>query len=199
MRTIFIAISVILPLISSVIYAKAILKNKAKPHRTTRFVIFLISTLAAISLFAQHDMVAIWLAGVSALQGFIFLILSVKFGMGGWSKTDLICLAIALSGIFLWQTTKEPILALYASIAADCIGMIPALIKTYRLPKTEIWTFYLLDVIAAFFNLLAISVWTIQAYSYPLYLVFINLIMVVLVIRPSFFNIFRKIFVIKES
>ena len=185
MSSIFIIISSLLALISPLIYAWAIFKGEAKPHRTTRLVLLLITSLATASLLAQHNTVAIWLAGVSTLQSIFIFILSIKRGMGGWAKIDVFCLIIALSGIVLWQTTKEPTLALYASIAADFTGMIPALIKTYRYPQTEIWAFYLLDVFAALFNIFAIKIWTVQQFSYPLYLVIINFAMVILVIRPT--------------
>lgn len=185
MKTIFIVISSLLALISPVIYSKAILKGEAKPHRTTRLVLLLITALATASLFAEHNTVAIWLAGASTAQAILIFGLSIKRGMGGWAKMDILCLFIALAGIVLWQTTRNPVLALYASIAADFTGMIPALIKTYKFPKTEIWSFFLLDVFAATFSLLAIQTWSVKEFAYPLYIVIINLVMVLLIIRPK--------------
>jgi hypothetical protein len=185
MKPVFIIISSLLALISPVIYARAILKGEAKPHRTTRLVLLLITALATASLFAQHDRVAIWLAGISTLQAILIFILCIRNGMGGWAKTDLICLTIALIGIVLWKTTDNPTLALYCSIGADFVGMIPALIKTFHLPETEIWQFYLLDVFAAGFSMLALKNWGIQDFSYPIYIFIINLVMVLFVIRPK--------------
>jgi hypothetical protein len=185
MQIAFIFLSSLLAFISPLIYAKAILKGRAKPHRTTRFVLLIITSLATASLFAQHNTVAIWLAGVSTLQAILLFVLSIRHGMGGWAKMDFLCLIIALAGIVLWQTTKEPSLALYASIAADFTGMVPAIIKTYKFPHTEIWSFFLLDVFAAIFSLLALKAWTVQEFSYPLYIMIINSIMVLLVIRPK--------------
>lgn len=187
MQTTFIVISSVLALVSPLIYARAILKGEARPHRTTRFVLLLITSLTTASLFAQHNNVAIWLAVASTLQSILIFTLSIKRGMGGWAKVDLLCLAIALFGIVLWRTTSNPILALYAAIAADFIGMIPALIKTYRFPNTEIWAFYLLDVFAAMFTLLALKVWSLQEFSYPVYIMIINLCMVLLIVRPRIF------------
>lgn len=187
MSAFFIFLSSFLALISPLVYAKAILKGRAKPHRTTRFVLLVITSLATASLFAQHDTVAIWLAGVSALQAILLFILSIHHGMGGWAKVDVLCLLVALAGIVLWQTTKEPALALYASIAADFTGMVPAIIKTYKYPHTEIWSFFLLDFFAAIFSLLALKAWTVHEFSYPLYIMVINSIMVLLIIiRPKF-------------
>lgn len=187
MQTIFIIISSFLALISPLVYTRAILKGDAKPHRTTRFVLLLITTLTTASLFAQHNQVAIWLAGVSTLQSIIVFALSIKYGMGGWETADLVCLFIALFGIFLWKTTSNPVLALYCAILADFTGMIPALIKTYFHPETEVWSFYLLDVFAAGFSLLAIQIWLPQEVSYPIYILLINLIMVFLIVRKKLF------------
>jgi len=184
----FILISSVLALISPIIYAKAILRGDAKPHRTTRFTILLTTVIGTASLLASHNTVAVWLAGVSALQAIFIFTLSIKHGMGGWSKSDISCLAISIVGIILWQTTNNPLLALYASIVADFTGMVPALIKTYHFPKTEVWSFYLLDVFAGLFSAIAVQRWTISEISYPLYIVLINFAMVLLVIRPRLFR-----------
>lgn len=185
MQQVFIGISSLLALVSPLIYSVAIFKGEAKPHRTTRLVLLLITSLTTASLFAQNNQVAIWLAAASTFQSSLIFILSIKYGMGGWSKIDILCLGIALFGILLWKTTNDPTLALYAAIAADFTGMVPALIKTYRFPKTEVWSFYLLDVFAALFSLLALKIWTLQEYSYPVYIMIINICMVLLIVRPQ--------------
>jgi len=185
MNSVFILISSSLALISPLVYSKAILKGEAKPHRTTRLVLLIITVLSTASLFAQHDTVAIWLAGVSALQSVLIFTLSIKYGMGGWSRIDLLCLFIAAAGIVLWKTTNNPTLALYASITADFTGMIPALIKTYYHPETEVWSFFILDTFAGLFSLLAVKNKILQEVSYPLYIMLINLFMVLLIIRPK--------------
>ena len=185
LQILFIIISTLIALISPIVYAKAILRGDAKPHRTTRLVLFLITALTTASLFAQHDKVAIYLAAVSTFQSTIIFILSIKYGMGGWEKSDILCLVIALLGIVLWKTTQNPVIALYAAIAADFTGMIPALIKTYNQPETEVWNFYLLDVFAGGFSMLALRSWTLQEFSYPTYIMLINLVMVYLIVRPK--------------
>ena len=76
-------------------------------------------------------------------------------------------------------------MGLLASLLADFIGMIPALIKTYALPETETWIFYGLDVFAALFTLLAIKNYTYQETSYPIYIMAINLLMVIFILRPK--------------
>lgn len=184
MPPLFVIISSILALISPLVYSAAILKGNAKPHRTTRLVLLIITTISTFALFAAGDRVAVWLAGVSMLQSILIFVLSIKHGMGGWSKLDILCLLIALIGIVLWRTTNNPILALYFSIIADFTGVIPSIIKTYRFPKTEVWSFFLLDVFAAIFSLLALQNWTLQDYAFPLYIFLINSVMVALIVSP---------------
>lgn len=184
MPSIFILISSVLALISPIVYSLAILKGEAKPHRTTRLVLLIITTLTTASLFAQGNRVAIYLAGVSTFQSIVVFTLSIKYGMGGWNKSDIICLIFALIGIIIWQITKNPVIALYFAIGADFIGMIPAIVKTYHFPKTEVWSFFAIDVLAAIFSFLALKNWTLQEFSYPIYIMLINLFMVLLIIRP---------------
>ena len=182
----YIIISSLLVLISPIVYTVAILKGRAKPHRTTLLVFLIISSIATASLFTQGNRVAIYLAGVTTIQSLAMFILSIKYGMGGWAKSDIICLILALIGIVLWRITKNPVIALYFAIGADFIGLVPTLIKSYYFPKTEIWSFFAIDAFAGFFSLLAIKHWTIQEYSYPLYIMLINIITVLLIIRPHY-------------
>lgn len=185
MQNIYITISSILIFASFVVYEWSIIKGGTKPHRTTRLVLLIITSLGAISLLTQQDKVAIWLIGISAVQCLIVFLLSLKYGMGGWSKTDLLCLFIALIGIITWKITNNPALGLYASVIADFTGMIPTLVKTYRSPDTEYLPVYILDILATVFTLLAIRNWQIQGFLYPLYLFVISLTMLLLITRPT--------------
>ncbi len=184
-QTIFIFISSILALISPIVYAKAILKGEAKPHRTTRFILLVITTLSTASLLANHNTVAVWLAAISTIQAIIVFLLSLKYGMGGWAKIDILCLVIAIIGIIFWQTTNNPLFGLYFSILADLTGMIPTIIKTYQLPQTEIATFFALDTIASIFTFFANSDFSVANIAYPVYLMLINALMVTLIITPK--------------
>jgi len=181
----FIILSSVSILAAYFIYEWSIVTGRTRPHRTTRFVIFIVAALGATSLFAGQDRVAVWLLGICAIQSLVVFLMSFKWGMGGWAKTDILCLAIALLGIIVWQLTDNPALGLYAAITADFAGMVPALIKTYRLPHTEYWLSYIFDVVAAGFTLLAIQKWELQGFSYPLYILVINIVMLILIFRPK--------------
>lgn len=183
MITIFLFLSALLPLLSPIPYIRSILHGDAKPHRTTRLVILATSCLTTVSLIIQHDNTAIWLSLVSTIQAITIFTLSIKFGMGGWSIRDIACLTVAGIGILAWQTTDNPAMAVYFSVLADFIGMLPTIIKTYHLPKTELWYFFAIDTLAGICNLLAMKEYTIQAVIFPLYIVCINGAIAILAIR----------------
>ncbi len=183
-KSVFIVISSALALTSPFFYIQSILKGVTKPHRTTRFVVLLITVLSTVSLYASHDRVAFWLSLVSMLQAIPIFFLSLRYGMGGWARTDIACLVIALIGIVLWRTTSNPILGLYSAIIADFVGYIPAIIKTWRFPHTESWIFFSFDTVAGIFSTLAVATWTSSQYAYPLYIFAINFLMVLLIVVP---------------
>lgn len=185
MQNILIAVSSILAFVSYIVYIIAILKGEAKPHRTTRFVLVIITSLATASLFAQGSSVAIWLSGVFTFGCILIFLLSLKFGMGGVAKTDILCLIFSLGGIIFWRVTSNPIYGLFASIGADLVGQIPMLIKTYKFPETEVWAFYFLDVLASIFSLLALQRWIFQEFTYPLYIILVDSITILLILRPK--------------
>lgn len=183
-KSIFLIISTFLVLVLPGIYIREILRAKAKPNRMTRFSLLVITVLSTASLLAQKDKIAIWLAFASMFQSIIIFILSLKNGMGGFEKIDIGSLAITTIGIVLWQSTQNPNLGLYASIIADLCAMIPTLIKTYKLPRTEVAWFNGMDIIASLISLLLVNSTKLSEYIYPLYLVLVNSIMVILIIRP---------------
>lgn len=185
MKEIFLGLSIVLEVIGYLLYLKAIFVGSAKPHRTTRLVILIIANIAAFSLFAQQNYVVLWLASVSVFFSWIIFLLSFKFGMGGVAKTDIACLVIAVLGITIWKITDNPLLALYAAILADFTGMIPTLLKTYHKPHTEVWYFFFFSGVSAICNMFALYTQTFQEYLYPLYLLFINMLMVLLVLRKK--------------
>lgn len=185
MQTALIWASNVLVFSSYLIYEWAMVKGKAKPHRTTRFVLFLITTLGFFSLYAQGDRVVVWFLGICAIQSLVMLIMSFKFGMGGWAKIDAGCLVIALAGIVLWKVTNNPAIGLYAAVSADLFGMVPALIKTYRLPDTEYWLSYVFDLASITLTVLAIRDGGFNEYLYPVYLFLVNGLVVIFIFQKD--------------
>ena len=183
--SLIILISSILAGLSSLYYIYSILKGKTKPQRATRFVIFVIVLLGTIALYANHDWPVFWLYVVYSVGNFFIFLFSIKRGMGGWEKIDMICLLISIAGIVVWQWTDEPLLGLLASIVANIVGNVPAFLKTYSYPKTETWVYYFMGILSNGIILLAEKAFAVDKYIFPVYFIIGNTVFVILILREK--------------
>jgi hypothetical protein len=107
-------------------------------------------------------------------------VISIKRGVGGWARLDIFCLVVAIFGVALWQLSSSPEIALMASIFADFIGCVPTIIKTYRLPKSEDWRCYAMDMVAGVISLAAVKDFSLLSVSFPIYIFLVNGLIMVL-------------------
>jgi len=174
LKDFFLIISTIAAIASPVIGIHSILKGDFHPQRMTRLLIFLISLLFVGTLFAQNDKNGIYIAGTQLFGSAIIFILSLKRGIGGKSRMDLVVFIMAMFSLVIWQTTSNPVLGLTMSIVTDLIAFFPTLIKTWKLPHTEEWKFYMSDVLASTFNILSIKNYSYGSLIFPIYIFLIN-------------------------
>ncbi|HSX00261.1 MAG TPA: hypothetical protein VLH38_04460 [Patescibacteria group bacterium] len=179
----FLIVGSLLPIVATIIYIVSILRGKSRPHRMTRLLILVISGLSLGALAASHDHAGIWLAYVSSGQSIVLWLLSLKRGMGGSERLDMICFGLCFMGIGLWLYSGESLFGLVMSIVADFVACVLSLKKTLRLPHTESWLFYLLDVFAAA-SIVSASVHTTEALLYPIYILLINAAYVAIILWP---------------
>lgn len=150
MQATLLVLATILSMIGTADYVISILRGRTKPHRTTRTVLFLVSITNLIGTLAAH---AGW--GTLLLSLFFFgrslvlALLSLKYGVGGASRLDITCGIIAVLGVVAWILTGSGIWALVFAIVADAVAYIPAIVKTWKMPKSEAPLMYWLEGFAA--------------------------------------------------
>jgi hypothetical protein len=174
-----------LSLIGTIDYISSIIKGKTKPHRTTRIVLFIVSSANLIGAVSAHaHWGTILLSILFFVRSFILALLSIKRGIGGMSKLDVSCGVIAVAGILAWLITGNGISALIFSVIADAVAYIPAVIKTWKLPKSEAPLIYWLEGVAAILAVihdgLRISI------LFQVYIVISCIVMLVCIYRPIF-------------
>lgn len=182
MQNIFLIISIIAGFVSPIIGITSILKRGFKPQRMTRFLILLLSLLFVSTLLAQGDRNGIFIAVAQLIGSAIIFILSIKRGMGGTNRLDYLVMGLSVSAIIVWKSSNNPLLGLLMSILADFIGFVPTLVKTWKYPETEEWKFYMSDVVASFFSILSISLYSINNLAFPIYILLINTTSVVMIL-----------------
>ena len=162
-------------------YIRSILEGKTKPNRASWLIWVASATILLFSYHSSGATTTIWLAAAYALIPAIIFLLSIKYGVGGYTKLDVICMAGALIGLMLWVLTDNPVVALYVNIAIDALGFMPTIKKAYLQPGTENTTgWFIGGMLAASLNVLALTTWELKIALYPIFLLIANTTVAVL-------------------
>ncbi len=163
-------------------YIKDIFGGTTKPHRVTWLVYAILGSIAVGSQFAKGATNSLWLPGIETLTTIIVFILSIKFGVGGFSKKDAIELAAAGLGLVAWYFTREAAVALYIVILVDAIGTLPTVEKAYKDPGSETISAWSLVTLGGTFAALSVGQLSFVLLAYPIYIIFANAAVVVAIL-----------------
>lgn len=152
-------------------YLIDIFKGKTKPERTTWFIWSVLGVTAFIS---QLQLGAHWslvFAGMNAAGNLAVFLLSLKFGVGGWKRSDVVALVIATVGIIASFIIEDPLVALLGVIVADFAGTVLTLQKTFIMPSSETSITWFFLGTSSLFGALSVGEWNLELLLYPLYMV----------------------------
>jgi len=166
-------------LASSIFYIKDTLLLKVKPQRASFFIWALLGTIALFSQLAKGASNSLWLPGLQTFGGLTIFILSIKYGMGGFSKKDYTAILIAIIGLIIWYFTKEAAIALYIVMFIDFTGLVLVLNKAYVHPESETNFPWMLSAFGGFLALLSVGSFNIVLLTYPFYTALANAAVVV--------------------
>ncbi len=151
-------------------YIKDTLQKKTQPERASWLIWTVLGSIAFFSQFAKGATDSLWLTGVETVGVLIIFLLSIKFGVGGLTKKDLIALLIALLGLIIWYFTKEAAIALLIVIGIDAVGGFLTIQKAYLDPGSETMATWLLAGISGIFAMLSVGSWDLILLIYPFYI-----------------------------
>lgn len=151
-------------------YIRDILRLKTKPQRVTWFIYTVLGSIAFFSQLAKGASNSLWLPGIITINVSIIFLLSLKYGVGGFSKKDYIVLFIAALGLVAWYFTKEAAIALYVVILIDAAGTYLTIEKAYKNPESETMILWIFSSLGGFFSFLAVGSLNIILISYPLFI-----------------------------
>ena len=169
----------ILALSSFIPYVRGILLGRVKPQRTIFLIWTLLVLIAIFSQLAKGATNSLWLPSLQTFGGIVILLLSIKYGVGGFNKRDFIAIFFVTTGLIVWHFTKEAAIALYIVIFIDAVGLYLTLHKTYLVPESETKLAWMLSSTGGLFAALAVGNFNIILLSYPVYIIFSNAAVVV--------------------
>lgn len=173
----------VLSFVAYAMYCVAILRGTTKPSRSTWWVLTLIGSMILVSYWIGGARETIWVPLSYVIGPLAIALLSIKFGEGeGWSKLDKICFSLSATSIVLWAILayflgieESSLIILVINLAADFIGLIPTITKSYLRPEHEDLPAWTLESIASLLNVFAIASWaSFSIWSYPVYLLIVN-------------------------
>jgi hypothetical protein len=164
----------LLALISNIPYIRDILKKTTKPHRVTWGIFFLLNIIFLGNQLAAGATSSIWLVIAFTLSTLIIFSLSLKYGVGGTTKLDVMILIGSLVGVGLWQILQAPIASVLANLVVATIAAIPTYRKAWLQPQTETKLSFLLGTIAAAFTVVSVGGMSLVLLLLPIYSVVYN-------------------------
>jgi hypothetical protein len=166
LRELLSALSGILMLAAYVPYIMAIFRGTTRPIKATWIILALLDTLTVAGMIAKDSLNGQMIGAI--LGSGIVALLSFRFGMPGWKRTDIVCFVLAIIGICLWWTFQDAIFGIVTGSLAFIIGTIPTFRSAWEDPQREdrtAWMLYFLSCIPA---VAAVPEWTLAHATQPI-------------------------------
>ena len=190
---IFGVIAGILSFSAYLFYIVAIIKGTTKPSRATWFIWAFIGLVLAISYKASGAEDTIWVPISEAIAPTIIALLSIKYGVGGTDKVDVLAFTGSVFSLILWWIFNSPVIALVSNLAIDFFAALPTVKKSWTNPEEENRFAWTITTIANVFNIFAIDKFIFAIIIYPLYTIIIDGIVTAELYRPIFNrSVFKK-------
>ena len=164
----------VLSLLVFVPYVRAVLRGEAKPARSTWIIWSFVTLLLLTSYYEVGGGAANWISLADFLAAAAISILSIKYGLGGWSRLDKICFAGCGLAVLVWYATGSALIALCATVFIDALGATATIVKTYHHPEHESALAWGIAFCGNSINLFAIGIWDVTHILYPLYMVLMS-------------------------
>jgi hypothetical protein len=149
-------------------YIRDILKGTTKPHRVSWLVFFVLDAIYVANQLALGATNSLWLVLTWTLIAFFIFLLSIKHGVGGFSRFDIFCLTGAVAGLLLWVLLQNPTASLFCSLFVTMIAFVPTLKKSYLQPATETKISWLTAALSGLLAAISVGAWEYKLLILPI-------------------------------
>jgi hypothetical protein len=177
MMSMFAAIGIlagILSILMYIPYIKDTVKGVTHPHRASWLIWSCLGLIAFFSQLAKGATDSLWMTAAQTLGTAVVFLLSLKLGVGGFSRRDKISLLTAALGLIVWFFTNEAAFELFITIAVDAIGAGLTAIKAYEMPESETLITWILSAISGILGTIAVGHINPILMAYPFYVFLAN-------------------------
>jgi len=182
--------AVFLNLIGHAFYIKSIIKGHTKPNLVSWSIWVLapfIGVFFQLKAGVGLSVFPIFIAGFGSL---LTIITAVLVRNAFWKITafDVYCGLLSVLALIFYIFTHNLGISILFAILSDALAFAPTYLKGWRFPETEYHSTYSLPIFANLIGLLIIKEWSFTIYSFGIYFVIANLVMVLILYRKKIFK-----------
>jgi hypothetical protein len=168
-------------------YVRDILAGKTTPHRGTWAIWCSLSLIVLLSQRADGGAWSLLMAVSQLLGTCLILLLSIRRGVGGTSRLDILLLTIAALGVVGWYVAGDPTIATLCVVLSDLVAVVMMMPKTYADPYSETLSAYVMSALSGACALVAVGSLDFGLIVYPAYIVCADLAVAAIVLaqRPQ--------------
>lgn len=181
----------LLEITSYTMFARDIARGRARPSRMSWLIWTPLAWLFVAGCRDAGADATLYKLTTTAIGVSVVAAMAVRWGDGGRSRTDQVCLVLTIVGVAAWWRTDDPALGLALFIGADLAAVTPTLRHAWLRPDEESLRGWALTVAASALNLLAVPVdrWELTAAGFGVWgvvvdVMLINLAVLSLLARP---------------
>lgn len=153
-------------------YIRDIVKMTTKPDRIAWLIWtfeYTVLFFAQLSAGAHHSL---WIVGLQLAGVIVTFCLSLRFGLGTFTKQTLIFMAGVFAALLIWYSSQSAALAILILIAVEAAGVVLTMIKVYKYPGSETLSFWVLLGLAGMLGIPAVGFHAATIlYAYPVSLI----------------------------
>lgn len=147
----------VMAIVQVIPYMVSIFRGHTKPERTTYFIFLMLEVIKITSYIAVGATTTIWTGIVYTCTALLIFVLSIRYGLGGFSRFDIVCFLLAMTGIAIWIMTDNALFTLYFSTLVSVVAYLPTIKKAYFMPETENTLSWVLTLCTALVNVCALT------------------------------------------
>ncbi|MBI4020884.1 MAG: hypothetical protein HY369_01440 [Candidatus Aenigmarchaeota archaeon] len=165
-------------------YIRAVLLGRTRPAKASWIVWAVVDTITFAGMLAEGTVNGQIVGTVLGL--WVVLILALRYGIPGWTRTDKWCLGGAALGLALWATFSDPILAILMSQIVTVIGSVPTFVSAWSHPEREDKLAWTLFWVSCVITMAIVPEWTMAHAAQPIaFFAIESTMMAILFLHPS--------------
>lgn len=184
-RATLMALGAVLVLGSAVPYMLSIAAGRTRPRIFSWVIWTLLGGIATMAAYSGGELHSAALTAAATVETGSIVALGWRYGNRDFERLDAYCLVCVLAGLALWAGFDSPLLGLTAALAIDALAAIPTVRHAWRMPHEEAAIPYAMCAVASLCVLAAMPEYTLTGLLYPVYLLTVNVLVAVIIVRVA--------------